>query len=304
MERPTPTINHTVVITDPAEYSVIELNKYSHADVQPDKDLAWIENEMFKLALENAGIEPIQVPSPSGEACQDAIYTANWALCDGDMAVMANLPFPRRGERAHAQQVFGNETLLALNKKTRIIELPEQWRFSGQGDALFCDDTLLVGSGYRTSPEVVGFLRDQFQGKYNVVGVNTIPLLDASGRPQINKESGWEDSEFYDIDLAVGVVAPRKIIWCPEAFKPESQDKINDLGFETIEISKDEATETFVCNGVGNGIDTYIVGKQPPEGVIRGLAAWGISACVVDIPELHKGGGSTRCMSNTIRHRA
>ncbi len=300
-EKVTPTINHTVMVTDPAHYGVIELNKYSDANDQPDRDRAWLEHESFKMALEDAGITVKQVPSREG--CQDAIYAANGGLCDDDLVITSNLPGPRRAEQDYWLDMFRSDLLLGEDKKTRVIQPPEEYRFSGQGDALICDDVLFVGSGYRNSPEMTPFLRSVFHDKYDVVGVHTVPMRDENGDIVRNQLSGWEDSEFYDIDLAIGVVAARKIIWCPEAFDQESREKIEDLDFEKIEISRDEATDTFVCNGVGNGVDKYIVGKPAPDHVVKRLKKWGVEVVSLTIPELQKGGGSTRCMANTIRMR-
>ncbi|QQS19000.1 hypothetical protein IPL68_03025 [Candidatus Saccharibacteria bacterium] len=41
---------------------------------------------------------------------------------------------------------------------------------------------------------------------YETISLQTIPLFDASGKPALNAVSGWADSYFYDLDLALSVL--------------------------------------------------------------------------------------------------
>jgi N-dimethylarginine dimethylaminohydrolase len=289
METLAPIINRTVLMSDAENFSnVVELNIYTDEEKQPDLEAARDDHERVREALGSAGIHVFQRRSPEG--CQDGIYTANWAFCHKDMAIMANLPNVRQAESYHAKRI-----LWGLNKK--IIEIPQGIRYSGQGDTLPCGDTLFVGKGYRTDAVMAKILKN-LMPEYNVVSIQTVPQLDERGEPVINKVSGWEDSPFYDIDLAMGVVKPGMIAWCPEAFLPESQDLIAGLkDVEKIEIDYTEATELFASNFISTG-RKVVMGNAPK--LQAALEAKGLETVSLETKEIKKGGGFIRCIALTI----
>ena len=157
------------------------------------------------------------------------MYTANWGLCRADKVILSSLPNKRKAEEPYAAKVIGE-----LGK--RLIRVPEGLKFSGQGDALPCGDYLFIGSNYRTDAQVHDFIARELG--FNVIGLQTIPSKDQFGNPAINEITGWPDSFFYDIDLAIAVLSPSLIAWCPEAFVPESQAKIRAISdLDKIEVS-------------------------------------------------------------------
>ena len=286
MEGTTLTINRTVLMSGAEFFHVEELNPYSHKADQPDVIKAQDEHKSIRAALESAGIHTVMIDAPAG--CQDGVYTANWALCRGDTAVLSSLPNMRRAEEPHAEKV-----LQQLGKK--IVTPP--YRFSGQGDALPCGNLLFAGSGYRTDPRMHSFLADTLG--YDVIALETLPEFDDNGRPVTNHVTGWPDSFFYDIDLALSVITPELIAWCPRAFTPESQEKIRDLDtVEKIEVSLAEAEQSFACNLVSNG-ETVIMSAHAPR-LRADLEARGLQVVTPEIRELAKGGGFIRCTTLTL----
>lgn len=280
-----PLINQTVLMSGADYFDVVELNAYSIGVSEVNRELAKNEFQTIQTALKSAGIKVIKVDSPSN--CQDGIFTANWGLCRGDKVVMSSLPGPRQAEEAYAEKVLTN-----LGKK--IIKAP--LRFSGQGDALPVGKYLLTGSNYRTDAEMHSFLAKELG--YEVISLETIPELDANGTPVINKLSGWPDSFFYDIDLAVSILRHDLIAWCPDAFTPSSQDKIRALSLDKIEVSLEEAVEGFACNLVSTG-ETVIMSAHAPE-LKANIESKGLKTITPDISELAKGGGYIRCTTLTL----
>lgn len=267
-------------------FSVQELNPYSDASNQPDVERSITEHSKIRDTLTTNGVKVIQVEAPAG--CQDGVYTANWALVRGDTAVLASLPGPRRSEESYAR-----ETLEAIGK--RIIEAP--FRFSGQGDALPLGNRLFTGSNYRTDPRMHAFLAEQLG--YEVISLETVPALDNAGQPITNKITGWPDSFFYDIDLALSILRSDLIAWCPEAFTPESQAKIRAItDLEKIEVSYAEATMGFACNLVSTG-ETVIMSANAPE-YRAAIEAHGLKVVTPKVVELAKGGGYIRCTTLTL----
>lgn len=287
-------INRRVLMSDACHFTNEQpINPYYHEE-SIDSTKAIAEHKHIKALLEEAGIEVISVPSPKG--CQDGVYTANWGLVRGDKAVLARLPNARKAEESHAREI-----LESLGKT--VYEIPEGLKFSGQGDALPCGDLLFCGSGYRSDPatqafaaETLGFTRIQLQ---------TIPQLDESGNPRINASSGWPDSFFYDIDLALAILkGPENsnkgiIAYCPDAFTPESKELLATLTeVDKIEVSLYEAKEAFACNLVSTG-NTVIMSARAPELTAK-LREIGMTVFSPDITELAKGGGYIRCTTLTL----
>lgn len=282
-------INTKVLVSDANYFNdSYAINSYMDDTVPVDLEKAKAEHAAICNAFTEADIEVVQVPSPS--TSQDGVYTANWALTRGSKAVMANLPNMRESEEAYAEQKLkeaGFET----------VKLPKEYRFSGQGDALPCGNLLFVGTGYRTSKEAHPLLARELG--YEVVSLQTIPERDEQGSPTINPVTGWEDSFFYDLDLAISIISPSLIAWCPEAFMPESQEKIHNLsGIEKIEVSLEEAMQASACNLVSTG-ETVIMGSQAPQ-LRADLEARGLKVIAPDVSELMKGGGFIRCCSLTL----
>lgn len=266
------------------------INPY-YGDPTVDQSLAIEEHASIVKSLSDAGIVIKSVASPSGS--QDGVYTANWALVRGDLAILARLPEVRRAEEAHA------EAALKQLDKT-VFHAPDGLKFSGQGDALACGNYLFCGQGYRSDEPAQAFAAETLG--YERIQLQTIPELDENGREVINEVSGWPDSFFYDIDLALAIIkAPKAdkkglIAYCPDAFVPSSREILAQFdGAEKIEVSLDEAKRAFACNLVSTG-ETVIMSAHAPH-LQEALESHGLTVVTPEISELAKGGGYIRCTS-------
>lgn len=269
------------------------INPY-YGDPEVNQSLASKEHQSIVQALSNAGIKIVQVPSPA--TSQDGVYTANWALVRGDTAIISRLPDVRKSEEAYAEKV-----LRELGKT--IIHVPDGLKFSGQGDALACGDLLFCGKGYRSDEAAQKFAAETLG--YERIQLQTIPELDKNGTSVVNKISGWPDSFFYDIDLALSIIKPPAdnqkglIAYCPEAFVPESREFLAAFDqVEKIEISLDEAQHAFAGNLVSTG-ETVIMSAHAPKLKVA-LESHGLKVITPEISELAKGGGYIRCTSLSL----
>lgn len=285
-----PKINQTVLMSGVDYFDDgFAINPYMGSNEPINLSRAKTEHDNIKSALESAGVEVVQVLPPAD--CQDGVYTANWALCRGNKAVMSSLPDQRKGEQPYAE-----ETLRNLGKE--IIHLPSQLRFSGQGDALPCGDLLFTGSKYRTDPDVHQFLADALG--FEVISLQTVPSLDNNQQPMTNTVTGLPDSFFYDIDLALSVISPNLIAWCPGAFLPDSQAKIRAISsIDKIEVGLEEAMKGFACNLVSTG-ETVVMSADAPN-LKAELENRGMTVITPQITELAKGGGYIRCTTLTLQ---
>ncbi len=261
------------------------INPLMDSSLVIDRKKAALEHAEIKNAFQQAGIEVVQVDAPAN--CQDGVYTANWGLYRGGKIIPSVLPNKRRGEMAHARKIFKDLGL-------EVIE-PPRLAFSGQGDALACGNYLFMGSGYRTDWRMQKFITQHLG--FEVISLRTIPQLQ-NEKPVINAITGWPDSFFYDIDLALSVISPQLIAWCPDAFVPRSQEIIRNLPLDKIEVSYDEAVKGFACNLVSTG-ETVIMSDHAPN-LKTALESKGLKIISPAVTELLKGGGYIRCVSLTL----
>ncbi len=268
------------------------INAYMDDHIPVDVAKAVAEHTAIREAFAEAGIEVVKIDAPKD--CQDAVYTANWALISGRKAIMANLPNKRQNEEPYAENVL-------KNLGYEIVKLPKDFHFSGQGDALPCGKYLFVGTNYRTSPEIHPLLAHETG--LEVISVQAVPALDSNKQPIVNPVTGWADSFFYDLDLAIAVITPDLIAWCPDAFLPESRERIEAIkDLDKIEVSLEEAMQASACNLVSTG-EVVVMGNRAPE-LQKALEDKGLIVRTVDVSELMKGGGFIRCTSLTLSSAA
>lgn len=278
------------------------INPFMNDQVAIDRSVAMREHTLIKEALQEAGVKVIQVAAPVD--CQDGVYTANWALVRGNKAVMSRLPNARKGEEPYAADVLRD-----LGKE--VIVMPQNLKkFSGQGDALPCGDYLFAGSQYRSDVNAQRFVADMLG--YQLIQLQTIPFRsffgyhnNRFGWPAKNKSSGWRDSFYYDIDLALSILkwptdtSKGLIAWCPAAFTPSSRAKIRALTeIDKIEVSAHEATQAFALNLVSTG--THVIMNAGATEFAAALKQHGLQPIGLSNPELGKGGGSIRCTTLTL----
>jgi N-dimethylarginine dimethylaminohydrolase len=287
-------INRTVLMSDALHFSAQQAINPYYDDSDVNQSLATSEHQSIVDALSKAGINIEHVASPTNS--QDGVYTANWALVRGNTAILARLPEVRRAEEAHA------EAALRQLGKT-VIHVPEGLKFSGQGDALACGNFLFCGQGYRSDEAAQAFAADTLG--YERVQLQTIPELDDEGHEVINQVSGWADSFFYDIDLALAIIKGPEddkkglIAYCPDAFMPSSRELLAKFdAVDKIEVSLDEAKRAFACNLVSTG-ETVIMSAHAPD-LKKALENHGLTIITPEISELAKGGGYIRCTSLSL----
>lgn len=298
MTKQTPSINKTVLMSGVDYFDdAAAINPFMNSSLAIDREVASQEHHAIQQSLEAAGVNVVRVTPPVD--CQDGVYTANWALVRGNKAVMSRLPNARQQEEAYAEQVLRD-----LGKE--IVHVPEGLRFSGQGDALPCGDLLFCGQGYRSDEAAQSFAAEALG--YERVQLQTVPKTNWRGRPVANKASGWPDSFFYDIDLALSILRiptsthPGLIAWCPEAFTRESQQILRDLDtVEKIEVSLHEAKVAFACNLVSTG-QTVIMSATAPM-LRTELEQRGFTVVTPTISELLKGGGYIRCTTLSLYNK-
>ncbi|MGA5041491.1 dimethylarginine dimethylaminohydrolase family protein [Streptomyces capoamus] len=246
------------------------INPYMDTGRQPDPVAALAEHETIAKTHLAAG-RTVRFMKSAPE-CPDMVYTANGALVGGGRAVLGDPPGPRRPEIPYFRT-----WLTAHGFDVHDAPYP----FSGQGDALVCGSLLLAGHGRRTDRRMHAVLADLF-------GYEVVPLRTAS-------------EQWYDLDLAVGVIDERTLAHCPQALTADSVHRLRDLGLDLVEVPVEEAA-SFALNLVSDGTTVTMTTGAPR--FAAELRERGKDVIELDTTELRKGGGGVRCTALTLDNPA
>ena len=145
------------------------------------------------------------------------------------------------------------------------------------GDAFAFGDALVVGHGPRTEELGLKHLATDLDVRVRGLRI-THPGM-------------------YHLDLAFCPLDETRAMVCPAAFDDESAAAALALVPEPLVLSEQEAL-TFCANSVVVG--RTIVMPSCPDRVRAQLEEWGFEIVLVDLGELHKGGGSARCLTNPL----
>jgi len=199
------------------------------------------------------------------EGLPDMVFTANAGLPlpDKNFVISRFRYYQRAGEEKHFREYFEKHDW-------RIHETT--FPFEGAGDALFLQEKMICGFGFRTE-----------QGAYE----------------EIERMTGFVpnfvrlvDSRFYHLDTCFCPLQDGDFLFFPPAFDDESQKKLRDLG-RAVEVSAEEA-ENFACNAVV--IDRTVILPTGCPKTMDLLQSLDYEPFAVEMTEFIKSGGACRCL--------
>lgn len=195
----------------------------------------------------------------------DMVFTANAGIVHENTFVSGNFRFlERKGEEQHFQKWFADH---GYEVKTL------QHFQGGEGDALFFNDTLYMGYGFRSELEA----HDEIA---KILGVSKVSLK-------------LVDPYFYDFDTAFCPIGDTAVLYYPSALDEYSQEIMKEIP-EAVAITKTQA-EHFVNNSVFcNG--TLLVGYMDAE-LEQTLQTIGVPYHHFDMSEFKKSGGGIKCLT-------
>jgi N-dimethylarginine dimethylaminohydrolase len=244
------------------------INPWMDVDAPVDPDLALTQWDSLVATLREAGAEVETIAQLPG--APDMVYAMNYGIVDGDHAVVTSFRHDeRRAEAAAAEDWFASAGL----RTTRVAD-SAAGAFEA-GDAFLYGDALLVAAGPRTDVGTHAVLSRELAVR--VVGVPVVhPAL-------------------YHLDLSFCPLDETRAIVAPAAWDESGRRAVAELVPQPLVIDEEEAF-TFCANSVVVG-DTVVMPAGAPVRVARQLEAWGFTVATVEVGELHKGGGSVRCMT-------
>jgi N-dimethylarginine dimethylaminohydrolase len=202
----------------------------------------------------------------------DMVFTANAGLVYGKNVILSNF---RHKERQHEKWFFKD---WFLKRGYRVIEIPDHICFEGEGDALFLNDVLFMGYGFRTDIEAHSIIA-------GALGVDYVSCE-------------LVDPRFYHLDTCFFPMNGR-VVYYKDAFSSSSQawmiDKFVDIGhdigvLDILSIHEEQAQD-FLCNSIE--INETVV--TPSD--MFSLSFSGKKTSICDMSEFVKSGGAIKCLT-------
>jgi N-dimethylarginine dimethylaminohydrolase len=244
------------------------INPWMDVESPVDQDVVLDQWDTLVAVMRGAGAQVELIDQLSGTP--DMVYAMNYGLVDGDHVAITNFRHDeRRAESEAAEWWFGERGY----RTTRVADA-RAGAFEA-GDAFLYGDTLVVASGPRTDAGTHAVLADAFGVRIAGVGI-AHPAL-------------------YHLDLSFCPLDQDRAIVAPSAWDADGLRTMQGLVRQPLVLTEEEAF-TFCANSVVIG-DVVVMPAGVPVRVSRQIEQWGFTVAPVDVGEIHKGGGSIRCMT-------
>jgi N-dimethylarginine dimethylaminohydrolase len=278
----------SLLLCPPDYYGIeYEINPWMDRTRNADSELARAQWRGLLEKLQSLGCE-VELVAPR-KNLPDMVFTANAGLLVGKKFIRSNFRFPQRqGEEEYFEKWFANRGYEIVRlpvpagqaTKVRAGRANEKMFFEGEGDALFCGDTLFCGYRFRSdirSHQMIGELL-----KTLVISVELVK------------------DRFYHLDTCFCPLPDGSAIWHPEAFDEYGQRAIRSHIGNGIEVVADEAAR-FACNAIV--LEKQIVLPEGCPKLCAALGERGYETHPLPMTEFLKAGGACKCLVMLLPQR-
>ena len=248
------------------------INPWMRPEIPTDTGLALAQWQVLHDTYVSLGhrVELIE-PLPG---MPDMVFAANGGFTLDGVAYTARFRHPERQAEAPAYTDWFRANGFRVHEAREVNE--------GEGDFLVVGETLLAGTGFRTSVE------------------SHAELARVTGREVVKLR--LVDPRFYHLDTAIAVLDPvgreANIAYLPEAFDAESRAELERRYPDAIEVDAEDA-RWLGLNSISDGEHILIAAKA--VGFEASLQERGYSPIGVDLSELLLGGGGVKCCTLELR---
>jgi len=250
------------------------INPWMHPQNPTDTSLAvrqWqtLYDTYVSLGHDIELIDPI-------EGLPDMVYTANGGFIIDDVAYGARFTYAQRQPEGPAFMRWFADHGYRVAEPEFINE--------GEGDILLVGDTVLAGTGFRTSTESHAEIARVFDRE--VVSLTLV------------------DPRFYHLDTAISVLDPvtgtagANIAYLPSAFDDASRAELERRYPNAIHVGNEDAT-VLGLNSISDGRNVVISSRA--KNFEAQLRERGYNPIGVDLSELLLGGGGVKCCTLELR---
>ena len=257
-----------VVVCRPSYMSIdkiINETQKQYAEENIDVELALKQHGQFVKAMEQNGVEVIELPAfenmPEQVFTRDIGFTIGSEIFVGEMSCGV-----RQGEEKVLKQWL-------INNKVTFKDLTRA-EIEG-GDVLIDKKTIYVGISERTSLDSVMQLREMVDSSFEIL---PIPF----------------NSKYLHLDCVFNILSDKEALIYPDAFMKNELELLASR-YELIEVSgKEQFTMGTNVLSLGN---RKVLSLPVNQDLNEQLRSRGYTVTEVDLSEIIKSGGSFRCCS-------
>lgn len=251
-------------------YYVVEyrINPWMHPEISTDVNLALAQWQRLHDVYVDLGFDVDVIEGLPD--LPDMVYAANGALVVDGMAVAANFTYPQRAPEAPAYAEWLRQAGFAVYEPVETNE--------GEGDILLVGDTLLAGTGFRTSRAAHA------------------EIAQATGHEVVSLE--LVDDHYYHLDTALAVLTDDLIAYYPPAFSAAAREELERRYPDAVIATADDAA-VLGLNMVSDGGRAIMA--PAAHNLIGQVRERGFDVLTVDTSELLKGGGGIKCCTLELR---
>jgi N-dimethylarginine dimethylaminohydrolase len=204
----------------------------------------------------------------------DMVFATDQGIVKDGAVLLANFRYPQRAqERVYYREWFRDNGF-------RLRALSNAFPFEG-GDALFFNDMLLIGTGFRANVATCEELSTKLD-------IDVVPLR-------------LVDPYFYHLDMCLLILNGDTAFYYPAAFSKNSQSLLKRLIPNLIPFSA-KAAKAFAANSFVSGNDIVVHSGVPSEFCKVLKEYLGFNVHKVDISEFAKAGGGIHCLINNLEY--
>ncbi len=268
MAKPRPKIKH-VLLCRPTHFTVDYIINPHMKPYAVNAAKAMKQWEALVSQLKKLGMTVDIIEQKAG--MPDMVFAADQGIVQDGSVLLANFRYEqRKPERAYYREWFREHGF-------RLRALSNVFAFEG-GDALFFNEMLFVGTGFRASISSCEELAAKLK-------IDVMPLR-------------LVDPFYYHLDMCFLPINQETVFYYPPAFSENSQNLLKRLVPNLLELSI-EAAEAYAANSLVSGND-IIIPTGTPTAFSTKLEELGLAVYEVDTSEFNKAGGGTRCLINTL----
>ncbi|HLG20674.1 MAG TPA: arginine deiminase-related protein [Bdellovibrionota bacterium] len=264
----------------PTYFDVVDVkNPHMKGNIgKVEKERAQLQWQSVREAVVKTGtmirlMEPVK-------GLEDMVFCANPMLpglgANGEkICLLSNMTHPSR-----KKEVPAYEKWFAARGYNVLRLSNSDWRFEGQGDALWHPGRRLLwgGYGFRTVPEAYAEIAKIFS--------TPVVLLKL------------ENEDFYHLDTCLSPLSESEALYYPGAFNEDGRALIRALFSDAIEVPENEARKGFACNGFVLGKNVLI--QKGNKKTCQALRKRNYVPVEIDTSEYIKSGGSVFCMKMMV----
>lgn len=253
-----------ILMCPPTHYDVVyEINPWMDTSHRPDPKKSYEQWKSLFDLYQSLGVEVELIDQVAG--LPDMVFTANGGTVYKNMFISGNYHFKeRKGEEQYFQKWFQDHGF--------VVKTLEYYQ-GGEGDALFYKDTLFMGYGFRSDIQAHEEIK-------KLLGVKTVSIH-------------LIDPYFYDFDTTFCPVGDRGVLYFPEAYDKEGQERMASVK-NAVPMTRIQA-EHFVGNSVY--VDGKLVVSYVDDDLKKKLSHWDVEPVVLDMGEFKKAGGGIKCLT-------